>query len=180
MTDNTGGVDLEKRTDLDTPRASDLEGVRRDDGGTSARSVVIAIALLAIVAVGAFLLFGLNHGAKDPASVPTVTKTEPAEASLPVEMNDKQVETATTETSDPVDYRERARVKICRALAREFLNAQSPTREQQQRTLIVYKINDCSNGFIADAYAEKVDLTAEETKALQVATDFGALRVEDE
>lgn len=175
------GVSLGKRQDLDEPERGDgivgAPPTGRSGSSMSTMTKTLGTILVIVVLMSILVLARPRHDAAPPppAAQPVVVE-KTGHMAEPLAEPDPPVNPVAEEE---VDYRERARVKICRALARQLLEPSSPTREQQDRTLMIYNVNGCSKGFIVDAYAEKIDLTKEEKKALDEETEFGDLRVED-
>lgn len=113
-----------------------------------------------------------------------VRHMKPASTAVGVTVDDKAPSEAddgkgAKEAQAEQDDKDAGYQKICGDLARDFVEAVNPTREQQSRTLILYNVNRCSNMFIRDAAAGKHGLTDAELKAVKADQEVGGINVED-
>lgn len=134
----------------------------------------------AIVVIGLILLMFITSTRSTKPKTASIASGPVAKNEAPPEMDDeKAAEVALAEKDATKAIMDAGYQKICNALAKEFVDAQTPTREQQTRTLILYSVNRCSGMFIRNADAEKHGLTEAELDAVKEDQDVGAVSIEN-
>ena len=173
--DNGRTVDLGKRTGIVG------QAPVKEPGQTTLKKM---ITILLVVAIIVLALLWMLKGAREETPPPAATVEAAKIVDAPVVKAEvasepQEAAVAAEEPEEEVDHRGDGFDKICSDLADDFVNAKAPTREQQERTLIIYNINRCSNMFIRNADAEKHGLTAEQLEAVKADREVGSLHIED-
>jgi hypothetical protein len=181
MQDETPRVDLGKRDDpVDHARNDEYLGAKRDGVSSFSGKLLIA-AVLVMVVLAVFLVAGRSRHAPPPPP-PATPVTTPVTLPESVQAAGEEISQAPQDAepaAEPVDPLETARDKICRSIASEFVDTETPTQEQMRRTLTIYNLNECSNRYIRDKDAEGRGLDKAELEAIREQESVGPLRLED-